>query len=223
MTRTINAWWIGLKELFQLNETIEIAPMGVRFHCPDLDSKIAGLRHATAWVWEDFARTEMLASTFAAHGVTLSDAVARATVSETEMIDLDRHPLIEIGAHTTTHRALARLDTETMRKDIADNKAYLEEKLERAVSHFAYPYGPPSISGTREADVLRELGFRTGVSTTPGCLFPQHLDLAHLLPRQNAEYTGDGAAYAACGIDGVFRAIASRGGNPIAVGTGMPA
>ncbi|WP_349359211.1 polysaccharide deacetylase family protein [Stappia sp.] len=223
VTRTLNAWWLGLRQLFLDYDTVDIAPMGLRFLCPDFDSKIAGLRRATAWVWEDFRREEQLRDTFSAHGISLPDLVDRHLIGEAGMIELDRHPLIEIGAHTTTHRALARLAPDEVRRDIADNKAWLEEKLGREVPHFAYPYGAPSISGTREAEIVRGLGFRTGVTTTEGCLFPNHLSTPFLLPRQNAEYTEDGAAYAACGIDGVFRALATRGGNPVAVGAGAGA
>ncbi|WP_249692905.1 polysaccharide deacetylase family protein [Stappia sp. WLB 29] len=216
MTRTINAWWLGLTELFRSRERIEIEPMGQRFTCPDTDSKIAGLRRAVAWVWEDFHRAEMLSPTFTAHGICVADIVARYTLDDAGVKAADRHPLIEIGAHTTTHRALALLDEDQLRADIADNKAYLEALLGREVPHFAYPYGPPSLSGEREPRVVREAGFRTAVTTTPGCLFPAHADHMFTLPRQNAEFTADSASYTECGIDGLFRALATRGGNPLA-------
>ncbi|MBC00814.1 MAG: polysaccharide deacetylase [Rhodobacteraceae bacterium] len=220
MTRTINAWWLGLKHLFLDNDHVEIEPMGVRFACPDRAAKTAALRRATAWVWEDFHRAEMLGPTFARHGVSLPDIVEAQAIDEAEMVEIDRHPLVEIGAHTTTHRALALLDAESVRRDIVDNKTYLEDRLGRDVGHFAYPYGAPSISGRREAEIVRSAGFRSAVTTTAGCLFPSHLDERFLLPRQNGEYTDDSAAYTACGVNGLFRAIATRGGDPVAVGAG---
>ena len=51
-------------------------------------------------------------------------------------------------------------------------------------------------------------------------LLTSHLDARFLLPRQNGEYTDDSAAYTACGVNGLFRAIATRGGDPVAVGAG---
>ncbi|MBL6430820.1 MAG: polysaccharide deacetylase family protein [Alphaproteobacteria bacterium] len=220
VTRTINAWWLGLKHLFLDNDRVEIEPMGVRFSCPDRATKTAALRRATAWVWEDFHRADVLASTFAKHGVSLPDIVEARAFDEAEMVEIDRHPLIEIGAHTTTHRALALLDGESVRRDILDNKTYLEDRLGREVGHFAYPYGAPSISGRREAEIVRTAGFRSAVTTTAGCLFPSHLDERFLLPRQNGEYSDDSAAYTACGVNGLFRAIATRGGDPVALGPG---
>lgn len=216
ITRDINAWWLGLTALFRDRERIDIEPMDARYSCPDLDSKIAGLRRALAWVWEDFRRAGMLGPTFARHGIDLPDLVERAAIDEAGMIAADRHPLIEIGAHTVSHRALSLLDDADVRAEMADNKSFLEERLQREVPHFAYPYGAPSLSGPREPRIARETGFRSAVTTTPGCLFPDHADSPFTLPRQNAEYTEDGAAYTVCGMAGLFRALASRGGSPLA-------
>ncbi|WP_417688212.1 polysaccharide deacetylase family protein [Roseibium sp.] len=216
MTRTINAWWLGLRDLVESNDSIDMDPMGVRFHCPDLEGKIATLRRLTAWVWDDFQRAGLLQDVFHAHSVSMPDLVDQLAMTETDMVESDRHPLIEIGAHTTTHRALTILSEAEVEEDISANKHYLQDKLQREVPHFAYPYGPPSISGYREADIVRKLGFKVAVTTEPGCLFPEHLDQPFLLPRQDAEYTEDSLVQAVCGMNGVFRAMASRGGSPIA-------
>jgi peptidoglycan/xylan/chitin deacetylase (PgdA/CDA1 family) len=214
MDRTLNAWWLGLTALFREHDTLDIAPMGVRFHCPTRQSKVAGLGRAIAWVWQDFRRAKAFAPVFAAHGISLEGLVDAEFMDAGEVRELDRHPLVEIAAHTRTHRALSLLARDDAREDIAGNKQDLEQLLQREVPHFAYPYGPPSITGTREASLLADIGFRTGVTTTPGCLFPDHLETPMLLPRQNAEYPDDAMANAVCGIEGVFRAIASRGGDP---------
>lgn len=215
VNRTVNAWWLGLRHLFLERDEVTIEPMGVRYRCPDLASKTAALRRVTAWVWQDFHRTEQLADTFSAHGISLPALLDDAALNEQELIEIDRHPLVEIGAHGTTHRALSLIEAEGVHDDIAANKRFLESTLQREVAHFAYPYGAPSLTGDREAEIVRELGFRSAVTTEPGCLFPQHLDQPFLLPRQNAEYAEDGASYAVCGIHGVFRAMATRGGNPV--------
>ncbi len=211
LTRTINAWWLGLRRLVEINDAIEVAPMDLRLECTDLSSKIAALRRLTAWVWEDFRRADMLAGVFAAHGVSLPDIVDELVMSESEMIAADAHPLIEIGAHTTTHRALGLLPEDEVARDIAENKSYLESRLKRKVPHFAYPYGAPSITGDREARIVERLGFRAAVTTGPGCLFPERLQDRFLIPRQNAEYTEDGLAYGMCGVNGLFGAIPTGG------------
>ncbi|WP_299809901.1 polysaccharide deacetylase family protein [uncultured Roseibium sp.] len=215
ITRTINAWWLGLRDIVQKNDSVDFAPMKTRFLCPDYASKVATLRHLVAWVWEDFHRADMLEEVFRENGASLPDLAEEFFMTENQMIEADRHPLIEIAAHTTTHRALGLLSEEEVRRDIGDNKEFLEERLERDVPHFAFPYGRPSLTGRREAGIAKEFGFQTSVTTDPGCLFPQHGDELHMLPRDDGEYAGDGYTTAVCSMNGVFRAISSRGGSPV--------
>lgn len=215
-TRTINAWWLGLREIVLRNDSVVFEPMNTRFECSDYDGKVATIRHLVAWVWQDFNRAEQLSQVFKDNDVSIPDLVDRSFITENEMIEADRNPLIEIGAHTTTHRALRLLSENEVRQDIGDNKVFLEERLDREVPHFAFPYGRPSLTGRREAEIVRSLGFKTAVATDPGCLFPQHAGDPFLLPRQDAEYTEDGLSNAICGMNGLYRAIATRGGAPAA-------
>ena len=215
LTRTINAWWLGLREIVMRNDQVVVEPMNSRFECSSYSAKIATLRRLIAWVWEDFRRADGLRKVFLDNGLAMADLVEDLFVNEHGMIEADRHPLIEIGAHTTTHRALRLLTAPEVIKDIADNKTYLESALGRNVPHFAYPYGRPSLTETREAEIVNSLGFETAVTTDPGCLFPQHSANRFLLPRQDAEFPSDGYSHAVCGVNGVYRALASRGGSPI--------
>lgn len=215
MDRSINAWWLGLRELARKCDEIDMEPMNCRFYCSGPETRKVALKRMTAWVWEDFSREGQLDDLFRKHDVYLPDLVEAMTLNEDEMIAADRHPLLEIGAHTTTHRALALLNDADLHNDVCDNKRYLEGVLDRKVEHFAYPYGPPSISGGREANVIKELGFSAAWTTEPGCLFPDHGADPFLLPRQNAENTENGLAQTGCGVHGVFRAISSKFGTPV--------
>ena len=58
-----------------------------------------------------------------------------------DIIKLDRHPLITIGAHTHSHPNLARETETTAREEILNSKLLLERQLRHAVDHFAYPFG----------------------------------------------------------------------------------
>lgn len=216
ITRSLNAWWLGLRELVLQSDGFEFAPLDTRFECADYTGKLATFQHLLSWVWDDFARAEQLEGVFRDNRIALPDLVERDFIDEEGMIEADRNPLIEIGAHTTTHRALRLLSDDEVRQDIGDNKHFLEERLGRKVPHFAFPYGRPSLTGRREADIVRDLGFRTAVTTDPGCLFSAHGDDLFLLPRQDAEYPDDGLSHAICGVNGFYRAMATRGGAPIA-------
>ncbi|WP_305987595.1 polysaccharide deacetylase family protein [Roseibium sp. MMSF_3544] len=215
VTRTINAWWLGLRDAVLKNDQVEFEPLGTRFACENYSEKLATFRHLLAWVWQDFRRADQLEPVFRQSGTSIPDLVDTFFMNEAEMCSADRHPLIEIGAHTTTHRALALLPDDEVRRDVGDNKIFLEQKLEREVPHFAFPYGRPSLTGRREAEIVRSLGFQTAVTTDPGCLFPDHLQDVFLLPRQDAEYPEDGLSHVICGMNGFYRALSTRGGPPV--------
>jgi len=75
---------------------------------------------------------------------------------------------IQFGAHTMTHPVISRLDLDTMRLEIGQSKALIEHKLGTAVDHFAFPFGKSRDCGTGAAQVLKELGFRTAVTSITG-------------------------------------------------------
>ncbi len=214
LNRSINAWWLGLRELALHHDRLAIEPMGQIIESRTRAEKAAALEHMTAWVWADFARAALLPDVFAAHGLNMPGLVERLAMTPDEVKAIDRHPLVEIGAHTTTHRALALLSEPDAEADIAANKTHLEALLSREVRWFAYPYGAPSISGTREAEILRRLGFHGAVTTEPGCLFPQHAQARWLWPRQNGEFAAHAVPQALSGAHGVFRALRSGWGEP---------
>jgi peptidoglycan/xylan/chitin deacetylase (PgdA/CDA1 family) len=79
-----------------------------------------------------------------------------------EVVRLAEGGLIEIGAHTVTHPALARLPVTTQRDEIRWSRAHLEEMLNHPVTSFAYPHG----SYTQETlAVVREAGFSSACSS----------------------------------------------------------
>jgi peptidoglycan/xylan/chitin deacetylase (PgdA/CDA1 family) len=92
-------------------------------------------------------------------------------------------PLCTIGAHTLTHPLLGTQDEITARREMAQSKAILEDKLQLPVRHIAYPVGDALAAGTREFALAKELGFETGVTTRPGVIFPEHNAHLHALPR----------------------------------------
>lgn len=76
---------------------------------------------------------------------------------------------MQIGAHTVSHPILARTESQIARQEILDSKRYLEDLLAQDCSLFAYPNGKPGRDYLPEhVDMVRELGFKTAVSTSWG-------------------------------------------------------
>lgn len=214
--RSINAWWLGLRTLFMTRDHVEIAPMAKRFALVDFASRKAGYEEVIAWIWADFTRADLMPRVFADAGLDLVDLVDRHALSDSELKAVAEHPLITIGAHTQSHRALATLSTDGQHEELSCNKTFLESLLGQEVAHLAYPYGRPAITGPAEAALARQLGFRTAVTTDPGHLFPAHGRDPFLLPRENGESDGWPQLRIEMGLCGVFHALKSGFGSPAA-------
>jgi hypothetical protein len=57
--------------------------------------------------------------------------------------------------------------------EIGDSKRLLEGRLQRAVDHFAFPFGSPSEIDAETCALLPEYGYRSAVSTVWGVNTPE--------------------------------------------------
>lgn len=168
LTRTLQSWWLGLREMFRIGDAVTIDAMGIRFHCPEFHEKVSGLYKVIEWIHEDYHRAATLTSTFEKAGISLSALNEAYFLNERELQKLARHPLASIGGHTVSHAALSALDVLSARAEMADNRCYLEQLLQLPVRHFAYPYGDSKACGPREEHLAKEIGFSTAVTTRSG-------------------------------------------------------
>ena len=81
-----------------------------------------------------------------------------------EIHQLDREPLITIGAHTHSHVNLKKLTIDDLKKEIQKNNLLLGDHLGHPIEHFAYPYGTSNEAGNREYSVAASYGFKTAVT-----------------------------------------------------------
>ncbi len=72
--------------------------------------------------------------------------------------------LVDVQAHSRSHRRLTLLSDDDLRREIAGSKEQLERYVP-AITSFSYPAG---IYGPREVDAVLYAGFRAAVTTTPG-------------------------------------------------------
>jgi peptidoglycan/xylan/chitin deacetylase (PgdA/CDA1 family) len=165
LTRTLQSWWLGLREIFRSRDTVTIDAMGIRFRCPDFDNKMSALSRVSKWIHEDYRRAALLTPTFNKAGLSLPALNEAYFLDQRELQALARHPLASIGGHTASHPALAYLDIRSARAEMADNRNYLEELIQLPVRHIAYPYGNSRACGPREEYLAKEVGFSTAVTT----------------------------------------------------------
>lgn len=139
-------------------------------------------RAATALcrVSEDEQRGAIEASA-RAHGIDPEQLVVREMMSWDEVRALAEDPLVTIGAHTVGHYALARLDADRARREMAESRDRIAEMTGSRPRHLAYPYGSRRSASEREFTLAAELGFTTAVTTRRGVLTPESRMMA--LPR----------------------------------------
>ncbi len=107
-------------------------------------------------------------------GVDPLEITARLTMDEDEIAAFAAHPLVSLGAHTISHRALARLDPDNARREMQASAARVEEITGRRPRAIAYPYGNGGAACARDFSIAADLGFTVGVTTRPGVLTGQH-------------------------------------------------
>lgn len=116
-------------------------------------------------------------------GLDVAGLVPHLCLGWDEIEALGREPDVTIGAHTLTHPMLAKHGEANARREMAESKALIEQRLGRTVRHFAYPVGDATSAGPRDFRLAREAGFMTAVTTRPGHVFPAHAEHLQALPR----------------------------------------
>jgi peptidoglycan/xylan/chitin deacetylase (PgdA/CDA1 family) len=215
ITRDIDAWWFGLAELIRRREEIDLRGLG-RFHCADAPSKQRAYAAIEAAVHHNFDLLPAIREALAAAGVETRALVDKEALTEQQLRILSAHPLVTIGGHTTTHPNLARATPAVARREMAQNRAFLQDITGKPVDHNAYPFGHAGACGEREAEICRALGFRTAVTTRSGMLFAEHRRHLHALPRICLT-RAENPSTLHCKLNGLSRAFNSRLGHPIAV------
>lgn len=102
-----------------------------------------------------------------------AEPVCRPThraLSLAEVSTLAEGGLIEVGAHTVTHPALAALPAASQRDEIGRSKARLEEILDRPVESFSYPFGRQGDYTAETVAIVREAAFSCACSNFDGAV-----------------------------------------------------
>lgn len=115
---------------------------------------------------------------------------------------------IDVGAHTVDHACLPNEAPAEVERQLVEGKAILEEHLDRAVRHFAYPNGWYSPSVVR---AVEKAGYRSAVTTEDRA---NHLGVSPFRLRRRSvwEFTSRGllgfsSSVNACNFDGTLRAL----------------
>jgi len=189
LDRTARLWWIELEEAVRRLERIEIDVGGFALRCEARDAAEKCAAYERVY-WTLRARKEEELLAVVARLATQAGLDHFALFGDNFLgwdgaKKLALGTLMEVGAHSLTHRRLAHWPEEDVRREMTQSRAALSFRLGKPVRHFAYPVGDQTSAGPREFAIARELGFVTAVTTRPGVLYGAHADHVHALPRMS--------------------------------------
>jgi peptidoglycan/xylan/chitin deacetylase (PgdA/CDA1 family) len=181
-------WWLALEAVVARNDAVDFVMDGHerRFDC----STVAGKREAfdTIYWWLRGRETEqelrhIVHELAGRYDVSVSAFCEDLCMSWDELTVLAADPLVTIGAHTVNHVMLRKVPETLVAAEMRMSAAAIEAALGVRPQHFSYPIGDATAAGPREFRMAAACGFKTGVTTRPGVLFPEHRDHLTALPR----------------------------------------
>jgi len=207
----IDAWWLGLARLIRTRERLELPELDCSFDCSDPASKKRTYLAITTHIDSNSGALAAVRTAIAASGIDCHELARAEGLNAEQLRRLAASPLVTIGAHGVRHIHLARATVAEVEREMTASRRFLQDIIEREVVHFAYPFGA---CGPREAQIARSVGFRTAVTTQRGTLFSDHLAHRYALPREPIS-ANDTSASLRYKIDGTYRALHSRFGDPV--------
>jgi len=172
--RTHTLWWETLADLLEARESLrfdfgageEILPLSAVSEKQAAFDRIAAFIHDGS----EALAVAKLNSVAEGHGIAPLVITETLTLGEAGLKKLVQNPLASLGAHTISHRALARLTEEEAHLEISASADRIREITGSRPTTLAYPYGDPSAASPREQMLAAERGLAVAVTTQPGTL-----------------------------------------------------
>lgn len=209
-------WWEILAAIIDRNDRISfVSDQGPQA----LDCRTGAEKESAYGILTTYLSTEVdevsqrrfVRDLAATYGIDPDAHCRKAVMSWAELKKLEEDPLCCVGAHTVNHYHLARLSYEDALGECEQSSRLLEQKLGKKPKHFAYPYGGAIAAGVREAQIAREAGFESAVTTRHGLIHPEHRDHLHALPRISINGEYQQVHYVKTLLSGITVPAANRG------------
>jgi peptidoglycan/xylan/chitin deacetylase (PgdA/CDA1 family) len=181
-------WWLALEAVIAKTDVVALAIDGDehRFDC----ATVAGKRETfeTIYWWLRTRESEeelrrVVHDLAARYDVSVNGFCGDLCMTWSELAELAADPLVTIGAHTVNHVMLKKVPENVVAAEMRMSAAAIEATLGVRPHHFSYTVGDATSAGPREFAIAARLGFKTGVTTRPGVLFPEHGRHLTALPR----------------------------------------
>lgn len=185
--RTHTLWWETLEQLVNATEEIDY-DFGNGIELLELSTPYQKLRAfkriaRTIIGVDEAAAIVQLNETARLYGVDAHRVVQDLIMDRRELQALSTHPLVHLGAHAISHRALSYLSRNAAIDEMTASAIYVTGITGRRCRVFSFPYGFAKAVSDRDSKLALECGFDLAVTTAPGTLTDRALASMGGLPR----------------------------------------
>lgn len=180
-------WWQAIEDIIAREDAISFTVDGQTKQLPALTvAEKTDAFDTLYWQMRKMPESDRLAllkSFASAYEYDLARQCRDLVMDWSELGTFAGDPLCTIGAHTVHHYELAKLPVQQAVAEIDQSADIILARLGKRPIHFSYPLGGPLSASQREFEMVRDLGFASGVTTRPGGLYTHHAKAPHALPR----------------------------------------
>ncbi len=169
--RTAILWWEVLADLLNRNTSLQFQFDRIEtLPAETMQQKQAAFDRFASFIQtiDEATAVDRLKTLASSQGVDALKLTADLTLDEAGLKTLIENPLASLGAHTISHRALARLPDDIARHEMDKSALRVEEITGNRPVSLAYPYGYAGTVSPRDHTLARDLGFTVAVTTQPG-------------------------------------------------------
>ena len=184
---TSEIWWRNLEHVIARSARLHVEAAGVvlDLHCASQSEKW------TAWqalypvfeTLDQFQQRIEIRKLALSYGVDVEDYCRRVAMDWSELGEIARDPLCELGAHTVNHFAVGRMNETDARAQLADARQLMAKQLGKAPRFNAYPYGDEPNATARDFKLAADVGYEASLTTRKGVVFAGHAKHLQALPR----------------------------------------
>ena len=181
--RTINAWWHDVEDIISENDIIKYENKIIVCKTKKeklnaffkLRSKILILNKKQYFI--------KMNSFLKNNNINSKKNVSNLFMEWKHVIELSSDKLVTIGSHTKNHFPMNQLSKKQIIDEVIGANEQIENKINKKVNHFAFPYGTINEVEKKEIEVLNNLGFKSIVTARNGNVYKKHLNYKYCLPR----------------------------------------
>jgi peptidoglycan/xylan/chitin deacetylase (PgdA/CDA1 family) len=181
------AWWLALEEVIAGDSRVSLVIDRKERHLEIGTSgqKYEAYAYLASWL-RSLAPVDLktaIRDLCRRYSVDLARLSREASMDWADLAVLGADPNVTFGGATVNYPMLANLRDADAFREMTMGKAVAETALRRSIAHFAYPFGDRAAWRRAHVAMAEQAGFRTAVSTTPGCVEAEGRSNLHALPR----------------------------------------